>query len=143
MRKHEKGENSCHSVDGGHILPEDKELERWKRRKLFEMRKRWLAKEAGKEKETGNPKKVLSRVLIGRGLEVLNAAERQYPETVSQIEEALAQLVSTGKLKGPVNGEQLLWFFKRLGLNIRLETRIRILEHGELKTIEEKLKAKL
>lgn len=107
------------------------------------MRKRWLAKEAGKEKEIEDPKRVLSRILIGRGLEVLNAAERQYPEAVPQIKKALAQLVSTGKLKDPVNGEQLLWFFKRLGLNIRLETRIRILEHGELKTIEEKLKAKL
>jgi len=124
-------------------LPEDKELERWKHRKLLEMRKRWLAKEAGKEKETENPKKVLSRVLIGRGLEVLNAAERQYPEAIPQIKKALAQLISTGKLKGPVDGAQLLWFFKRLGLKIRLETRIRILKHGELKTIEEKLKAKL
>lgn len=124
-------------------MPEDKELERWKHRKLFEMRKRWLAKEAGKEKQREGPKRVLSRVLIGRGLEVLNAAERQYPKALPQIKKALAQLISTGKLKGPVNGEQLLWFFKRLGLNIRLETRIRILEHGELKTIEEKLKAKL
>ncbi|MCK5593484.1 hypothetical protein KAI31_05235 [Candidatus Bathyarchaeota archaeon] len=124
-------------------MPEDKELERWKHRKLFEMRKRWLAREAGKEKEIEDPKRVLSRVLIGRGLEVLNAAERQYPEAVPQIKKALAQLISTGKLKGSVNGEQLLWFFKRLGLNIRLKTRIRILEHGELKTIEEKLKAKL
>lgn len=124
-------------------MPEDKELERWKHQKLLEMKKRRLAKEAGQEKETENPKKVLSRVLIGRAMEVLNTAERQYPEASYQIEEALAQLISTGKLKGPVNGEQLLWFFKRLGLNVRLETHIRILEHGELKTIEEKLKAKL
>jgi DNA-binding TFAR19-related protein (PDSD5 family) len=123
-------------------LPEDEELERWKRRKIFEMRKRWMTKETGKEKETGNPKKVLSGVLIGRGSEVLDAAERQYPETIPQIERALAQLVSKGKLKGPVNGAQLLWFFKRLGLSVRLKTRIRISEHGELKTIEEKLKAK-
>ncbi|MDH5733937.1 MAG: hypothetical protein OEY88_09190 [Candidatus Bathyarchaeota archaeon] len=123
-------------------MPEDKELERWKRRKLFEMRKRWLAKEAEKEKKTENPKKVLSRALIGRASEVLNAAEHQYPEAIPQIERALAQLVSTGKLKGPVNGGQLLWFFRRLGLSVRLETRIRISEHGELKTIEEKLKAK-
>lgn len=123
-------------------MPEDKELERWKRRKMFEMRKRWMTKETRKEKETGNSKKVLSGVLIGRGLEVLDAAERQYPETIPQIERALAQLISKGKLKGPVNGAQLLWFFKRLGLSVRLETRIRISEHGELKTIEEKLKAK-
>lgn len=123
-------------------MSEDKDLERLKRRKLFEMRKQQMAKEAGKEKETGNPKKVLGRVLIGRASEVLNVAERQYPEAIPQIERALAQLISTGKLKGPVNGAQLLWFFRRLGLSVRLETRIRISEHGELKTIEEKLKAK-
>ena len=123
-------------------MQEDKELEQWKRRKMMEMRKRWGAKETGKEMEAENPKKVLSQVLIGRASEVLNAAELQYPEAVPKIERALARLISTGKLKGPVNGAQLLWFFKRLGLGVRLKTRIRISEHGELKTIEEKLKAR-
>ena len=124
-------------------MPEDQELEQLKRQKLLKMRRRWMAKAARKEKETENPKEVLSRVLIGRGLEVLNAAEHQYPKTIPQVEKALAQLVSAGKLKGPVSGEQLLWFLRRLGLNVRLETRIRVLEHGELKTLEEKLKTKL
>ena len=124
-------------------MPEDQELEQLKRQKLLKMRKLWLAKAARKEKEAENPKEVLSRVLVGRGLEVLNAAERQFPKTIPQIEKSLAQLVSAGKLKGPVSGEQLLWFLRRLGLNVRLETRIRVLEHGELKTLEEKLKTKL
>lgn len=94
-------------------------------------------------KETEDPKKVLSKVLVGRAWEVLEAAERQYPEATYRVEEALAHLVLTGELKGPIHGEQLLWFFKRLGMIVRLETRIRILEHGGLKTIGEKLKERL
>lgn len=121
-------------------MPE--ELERWKRRRLLEMKKRWLASEAKKDRSVEDSKKVLSRVLIGRAWEVLNAAKRQYPEATRQVEEHLAHMVSTGELKGSISGEQLLWLFRRLGMNVKLETRIRILEHGKLKTIEEKLKDK-
>ena len=124
-------------------MPEDSELEQLKRRKLEVMRKRWMASARKKEKKSENPKTTLSRVLVGRGLEVLNVAEQQYPKITPKIVEALAKQISRGQLKGTVNGEQLLWFFRRLGLDVRLKTRIRILEHGELKTIEEKLRAKL
>lgn len=121
-------------------MPE--ELEEWKRRRMLKMKKRWLASEAKKRRSVEDSKKVLSRVLIGRAWEVLNAAKRQYPEATRQIEEHLAHMVSTGELKGSISGEQLLWLLRRLGMNIKLETRIRILEHGKLKTIEEKLKDK-
>ena len=124
-------------------MPEDSELEQLKRRKLEVMRKRWMVSARKKEKKSENPKTTLSRVLVGRGLEVLNVAEQQYPQITPKIVEALAKQISRGQLKGTVNGEQLLWFFRRLGLNVKLKTRIRILEHGELKTIEEKLRAKL
>jgi DNA-binding TFAR19-related protein (PDSD5 family) len=124
-------------------MPEDSELEQLKRRKLEAMQKRWVASARKKEKDAENPKTTLGRVLVGRGLEVLNVAEQQYPKITPKIVEALAKQISNGQLKGTVNGEQLLWFFRRLGLNVRLKTRIRILEHGELKTIEEKLRAKL
>ena len=124
-------------------MPEDSELEQLKRRKLAAMQKRWKASVRRKEKEAENPKTTLSRALVGRGLEVLNVAEQQYPKIIPKIVEALAKQISSGQLKGTVNGEQLLWFFRRLGLNVRLKTRIRILEHGELKSIEEKLRARL
>jgi hypothetical protein len=31
-------------------------------------------------------------------------------------------------------------FFRQIGIPVRLETRIRISEHGELKTLEQKMK---
>jgi len=121
-------------------LPKDQELELLKRRRMIELRKLLQRREVEKGRKREDPKKILSKILTDRGWEVLKAAESQYPEATRQIEESVAHLVSTGKLKGPVRGEHLLWLFKRLGMTIRLETHIRVLEHGELKTIEEKLK---
>lgn len=101
---------------------------------------RLLAKGAEERRETEDPKKVLSKVLVDRAWEVLEAAEQQYPKVTRSLEAGLARLVSAGKLKGPITGGQLLWFFRRLGMSVRLERRIRVLEHGELKTIGEKLR---
>ena len=73
--------------------------------------------------------------MVGRAWEVLKAAENQYPDATRRIEKNLANLVSTGKLKSPINGGQLLWFFRRLGINVRMKTHIYVLEHGKLKAI--------
>lgn len=97
-------------------------------------------KRAKTKAEPEEPRRVLSKNLTGEAWRVLNAAEGQYPYATRRVEAVLAHLVTTGKLKGQVSGEQLLWLFRRLGLNIRLETHIHIVEHGKVKTIEEKMK---
>ena len=124
------------------ILPKDEELELLKRRRMATLRKRLQIEEVERRRKTEDRKKILGRILVDRAWEVLKAAGSQYPEETRQIEEVLAHLVSTGKLKDPVRGEHLLWFFRQLGMNVRLETHIRVLEHGKLKTIGEKLKDK-
>jgi DNA-binding TFAR19-related protein (PDSD5 family) len=58
------------------------------------------------------------------------------------IPKLLCDLLKTGKLKGPLTGEQIFSLFRRIGLPVRLKTKIRILESGELKTIADKLKEK-
>lgn len=118
----------------------DEELELMKRRRMVELMQRLQRKDVKKGRKTEDPKKILSRVLTDRGWEVLKAAESQYPDDTRRIEEDLAHLVSKGKLKDPVRGEHLLWLFRRLGMKVRFETHIRVLEHGKLKTIREKLK---
>lgn len=129
-------------------LSDDEELELWKRKRLLEMRKRLLIKraeetaekgEAG-EKRAGGPREALNSVFVGRAWEVWRAAEQQYPSLTSKLEAALAELIRSGRLRGPVSGEELYWLFRRLGVMVRLETRIRILERGELKSIAEKLR---
>ena len=121
-------------------MPKDEELELLRRRRMGELIKRLQTKDAEERREKVDSKRVLSRILTDRGWEVLKVAENQYPEATRQIEEHLAHLVSKGELEGPVRGEHLLWLFRSLGMKVRLETRIRFLEHGKLKTIGEKLK---
>lgn len=121
-------------------MSENGELERWRRRRIAEAMRRLHSKEAEAEREKKGPKRVLSRVLVGRAWEVLEAAEGQYPEATRRIEEGLARLVSRGELKGSIHGEQLLWFLRYLGMKVRPKMHIYVLEHGELKTIGEKMR---
>ncbi len=122
-------------------MPEDEELELLKRRKLQEIQRRLAMGQETIEGPRGEDRGAALRgVLVGRAWEVLAAARRQYPRAAESVEAALAKAISEGKIRGPITGEQLLWLFRYLGLNVRLETRIRIYEHGELKSIAEKLR---
>ena len=127
-------------------MSEEKELELYKRKKLLEMQMRLLAKKAEEEKKqeeperAPDPKEVLNRIFVDRAWEVFEAARRQYPRVTQTLQDELVRLISSGKLKEQITGEQLLWLFRKMGLDVRMETKIRILESGELKTIAEKLK---
>jgi DNA-binding TFAR19-related protein (PDSD5 family) len=87
-----------------------------------------------------NPREVIQKILTGRGAEVLETARRYYPKEVGIIEENLARLIESGRLKGPVSGEELYSFLRRVGLSFSMDTKIRVKEHGELKTLEEKFR---
>ena len=58
-----------------------------------------------------------------------------------QVEKALVDAVKQGKLNKKINGGGLAMFLRQIGLPIRLNTQIRFAEHGELKTLEQKLKS--
>ncbi len=136
---------SIHHIIELSSLSDESGLELWKQKKLLEMRRLMLQKEAAKDKpekppEEMDPNKILEKLFVGRAWEVYHAAERQYPTITEKVKEAFVQLYQQGKFKGQITGEQLLWFFRDLGLNVRLETKIRILESGELKTLAQKLK---
>lgn len=82
----------------------------------------------------------MKKVLVGRAWEVLDAAERQYPAPTRLLEKELAKMIEAGRLKGPIGAEQLMWLFRSLGLDVRIETKIQVLESGELKTLASKLR---
>ena len=84
--------------------------------------------------------KMLATAFVGRGWEVWKAAEHQYPQITQKIMSELISLIKNGKLKDKITGEQLYWLFQSIGLRIRLNTKIRILEKGKLKTIADKLR---
>lgn len=121
------------------------DLELIKRKKLLEMRRRLLLNSTNKlkkevEGKPEDPQEILKKNFIGRGWEVWKAAEQQYPTVTRGIMPVLLSQINAGKLREKINGEQIFWLFSRLGLRIRLNTKIRILERGKLKTIADKLR---
>jgi DNA-binding TFAR19-related protein (PDSD5 family) len=122
-------------------LKEDTELERLKRQRLAEMQKMISAKQ--QSQATANkldPSSVLQKVFVGRAWEVYYAAKQQYPGIAEQILHELAVLVQNGRLKGQITGEQLYGLLRQIGMDVRLETKIQVLEHGELKSIADKFR---
>lgn len=124
-------------------MNEDIELERLKRQRLAEMQKMISARQqqaqAGANKT--DPSSVLEKVFVGRAWEVYYAAKRQYPRIAGQILQELARLVQNGQLRGQITGEQLYGLLREIGLDVRLETKIQVLEHGELKSIADKFRS--
>jgi DNA-binding TFAR19-related protein (PDSD5 family) len=84
----------------------------------------------------------LKQFFVGKAWEVLEAARLQYPKELKCIEEVLLKLISEGKIREKINGEELCSFFHQLGLRVKLETHIQFMEHGKLKSLEEKMKEK-
>lgn len=92
------------------------------------------------KEERIDPRKVVGEILVGRAAEVMEAARRYYPDAVAELEARLAELIQSGRLKGPVTGEELYSFLRRIGLNFSLDIQIRVKEGGKLKTLEEKFR---
>ena len=122
-------------------MSEDSELERLKRQRLAQMQKRMAAKQ---QNETATaklgPQQVLERVFVGRAWEVYHAARAQYPGLADQVFEELAVLVQRGQIRGKITGEQLFGLLHQIGLDVRLDTKIQVLEHGELKPLADKFR---
>lgn len=108
------------------------------RRKMLLSQEKAQAEKVEQPKRT--PREIIQKVLAGRAQEVLDTARRYYPRETGQIEETLAGLVDSGKLKGPVSGEELYSFLRRLGLVFSMDVKIRVKERGELKTLEQKFR---
>ena len=119
----------------------DMELEALRRKKLMELKRIIQKKEQEKSKEEKkDPKKILDQFFAGRAWEVLNAAKAQYPQIARYVENVLVRLISDGKIRNKISGEELYGLFLRLGIRVRLRTRIKILEHGKLKSLEDKIR---
>ncbi len=123
-------------------MSDDTELERIRRQRLAKMQKTLSTKQQRTQAATSKPEpaKILQNVLVGRAWEVYNAAMQQYPRIAEQIFLELAQLVQRGVVQGQITGEQLFGLLRQIGLDVRLETKIQVLERGELKSIADKFR---
>jgi len=122
-----------------HKMSDDAELERIKRQRLVEMQKS-LAKKQEVKPKAFNSEEILRNIFVGRAWEVYSAARRQYPVVADQIFRELAMLVQTGRLRGQITGEQLFGLLRQIGLDVRLDTKIQVMEHGELKSLGDKFR---
>jgi DNA-binding TFAR19-related protein (PDSD5 family) len=122
----------------------DEELERLKQRRLEELQRKMLLNHL-KEKEPEPAKEPTNEETLGkyfrnRAWEVWNAAKHQYPQVMPRIEVMLVDAIKQGKIMDYIDGANLMGFFRQVGIPVSLDTKIRVSEHGELKTLEQKIK---
>ena len=136
---------------GPTFLPEEvkatsSDLELLRQKRALELRKRMLLSQKRDEpqpkQEQVDPHKVVAKVLAGRAAEVLETARRYYPAEISELEGRLAQAILSGALRGPITGEELYSFLRRIGMDFSLDITIRVREGGKLKSLEEKLRSR-
>ena len=127
----------------------DDELERIKQKRLAEMKRKILLKQIMNQRESepepetpreATNQEVLDAMFGNRAWEVYSAAAYQYPQVIGQVEQILVEGIKEGKIADIIDGAALMGFFRQVGLPVRLKTKIRISDHGELKTLEQKMK---
>ena len=134
---------------GGSGPGPDAELERLKARRLSEMRARARMQEAAEAEGDGDsegegaarrsPREALVSALGHRGAEVLEAAERQYPAQAPAVVDELGRMVMYGQLPGGLDGGGLLYVFRSVGINVRLDTKIKVEQDGKMVSLSDRL----
>ena len=127
----------------GHYYPamSDADLAAIREKKLREYQRRLGAKE-NKSEPVINEDEALNKIFRDRAWEVFRTASQQFPEAMSKVKNVLVKLASSGKLN-EVTGEDLFLFLRKLGLDVRLNTKINYATHGELKSLEQKMREEM
>ena len=125
---------------------EDPELAIIKARKMKQLKEKAALNEKIKEDETKtnmtkiDDKEIVLKYLYDRGDEVLRLAEAQYPVQTEIIIKRIADLIKSREIDSLISGGELLAIFRSVGLRIRVDTSIRIEDHGKFISFGEKLK---
>ncbi|MGE0243821.1 MAG: DNA-binding protein [Nitrososphaeraceae archaeon] len=91
-------------------------------------------------KRKPSEREILLSYLYDRGDEVLNLAEFQFPTETRAITNRIVELINTGEINRKISGGELLSLFRSIGLNVRINTTIKIEDHGKYVSFAEKLK---
>ena len=128
---------------------EDKELELLKARRLLEMQKNISQQQKQEELKllkdkqktsAPDPREILIKRLGYRGLEVLQAAESQFPQETRLVVVKLAELLQSGEVTETIDGGKLLTLFRSIGIPVRVQTTINVEQDGKLVSWSDKLK---
>ncbi|MFY9965808.1 MAG: DNA-binding protein [Nitrososphaeraceae archaeon] len=126
---------------------EDPDLEIIKARKMLKLREQAAATEKRRKIEDESKlveksrKQTFLKYIYDRGDEVLSAAESQYPSQTASVMNRILDLIERGDIQQKISGGELLSLFRMLGLNIKMNTTIKIEDHGKLVSFSDKLKA--
>jgi DNA-binding TFAR19-related protein (PDSD5 family) len=126
---------------------EDPDLEIIKARKMLKLREQAAATEKRRKildeykSEEKSKRETFLKYVYDRGDEVLSAAESQFPSQTLAVMNRIFDLIERGDIQQKISGGELLSLFRMLGLNIRMNTTIKIEDHGKLVSFSDKLKA--
>ena len=124
---------------------EDSELERLKAKRLAEMQKNLSSQQKPEPQKTGEkkvepaPREIVANNLGFRGLEVLENAEAQFPKETQMVVNQISTLIKSGELNEKLDGGQLLYLFRTVGLNVRMQTKINVEQDGKFVSLTDKL----
>ncbi len=126
------------------MTEEDSELEKLQAKRLAEMQRnisslKQTTAEESEKKETKSPRDIVVNYLGYRGTEVLENAEAQFPNDTKTIVGQLSKLIQSGELNEKMDGGQLLSLFRTVGLNVRMNTTIKLEQDGKFVSLSEKL----
>ena len=126
-------------------MEEDPDIEILKAKKMQEIMQRMMKQKKdniGKDIKKREPseREILLSYLYDRGDEVLNLAESQFPSETRAIINRIVELINSGEINRKISGGELLSLFRTIGMNIKINTTIKIEEHGKYMSFAEKLK---
>ncbi|MDQ3852114.1 MAG: double-stranded DNA-binding protein [Thermoproteota archaeon] len=123
---------------------DDPEIDIINARKLRELREKAAAMEkikaSSQQPRPKSSREILSSYLYDRADEVLDLAYGQYPVQTEAIVTRIARLILSGEITNRISGGELLMLFRYVGLNIRVNTTIKVEDDGKLISFSEKLK---
>ena len=126
-------------------MGEDPDIEILKAKKMQEIMQRMMKQKKdniGKDIKKREPseREILLSYLYDRGDEVLNLAESQFPSETRAIINRIVELINSGEINRKISGGELLSLFRTIGMNVKINTTIKIEEHGKYMSFAEKLK---
>ena len=113
----------------------DKEMELLRQRKLLGLQRKMFLVDNGKETSEVKDRalsnhELLETMFVGRAQEVNDAAWRQFPRLMPDIEGALVADIRLEKMSKRIDGEGLMRYLSSHGLRVHLRNTITISEHG-------------
>lgn len=126
-------------------MNDDIDIEILKAKKMREIKERIIKQQKENElkikvKKESPENEIILSYLYDRGNEVLALAESQFPVQTKTIIKKIVDLIKIGEIQNRISGGELLSLFRSLGLNIKVNTTIKIEEHGKYVSFADKLK---